>query len=1073
MEKFPMMGIKRELVASPLILVVDDEEITRTLIQEVLERKGYEVVALPNGREAFTFLKKGLEVDVILLDIMMPEPDGFDVLKALKGNPKTENIKVIMLTAMSQVRAKVKAMTSGASDFLSKPFDSGELIARIDMQVKLKRVEEELVLLVAALKTSTDSIVICDIHGNIIDMNEATLEMFGTEEEGDLIGKNAFDLVPLEEKKKLFLASRELFDKGHSKNREYSVFSKNGHPKPVEMAMSLLENHKKKPIGFVGITRDISYRKKAESDLDDSETRYRFLFENSIVAVYTIDVKGNFTSLNRACEELIGYSRKEIIGENFTKYLTPEYIELIFNDFNNLFKTEKPIHNSNYDIIRKNGEIRSVELCVNIIKRGGLIEGFQGTAIDITERKLGEIELSKSKDAMELANLELAATNLELEMSNLQTKEMAVEAEAANRAKSEFLANMSHEIRTPLNSIIGMVDLVLDMDPGPGQKKFLKMAMSSSYSLLDIINDILDFSKIEAGKMQLENTGFNLIDTIHGLCDTLSHRAHEKGIEFLLDIDPDVPVNLVGDPTKLRQVMVNLVGNAIKFTDEGEIELSIGVDDESDGVARLHIFVRDTGMGIPEEKKDVILESFTQADGSTTRKFGGTGLGLAISKSLVEMMGGELWIESKMDEGSTFHFTSAFELQSVPQPVPSINVQDLKGMSVLIIDDNESNRIILEKTIKPWGMVATDVASGEEGIREAMDAKGLGKPYDLILLDYLMPGMDGESVARELRSRGIKDTPIIMLTSAEGPMNYREVGINTCLMKPVTPSDLMDAIMTIISAFEGDETDLAPANDNAPVYPLGSIKILLAEDNEVNQIVETEMLKKHGLEPVLAENGLQAVEKFEEGDFNLILMDVQMPEMSGVEATRKIREIEKSTGGHITIIALTAHAMKGDRERFLGIGMDGYISKPIRNNEFIEVIRECMPTVDTEGVKSEDDVETDSNVLDVGSLMELVSGDRDVVDEVLTIYSKKLPGKVKALEGAIDASDLGEIKAIAHDLKGSSASITAKNVQNAAAELESATQAEDMDAVRTSMGELKGELDRLEGTLKGYLEGGM
>ncbi|MDY6960125.1 MAG: response regulator, partial [Halobacteriota archaeon] len=371
-------------------------------------------------------------------------------------------------------------------------------------------------------------------------------------------------------------------------------------------------------------------------------------------------------------------------------------------------------------------------------------------------------------------------------------------------------------------------------------------------------------------------------------------------------------------------------------------------------------------------------------------------------------MDGRLWIESRVGEGSIFHFTSAFELQSEPQPVRNINVSDLEGMSVLIIDDNLSNRLILEKTVNTWGMVATAVASGEEGIREAMDAKESESPYELILLDYIMPEMDGESVARELRRRGIRDVPILMLTSSEGPRNYKEVGINTCIMKPVTPSDLMDAILTFTSDIEISQSDNTPVDQDNHVYPLGSIKILLAEDNEVNQIVEKEMLKRHGLEAVLAENGLEAVEKFKEGDFDLILMDVQMPKMSGIEATRKIREIEEATGGHITIIALTAHAMKGDKERFLGIGMDGYVSKPIRSDEFIEVIRECMPAVDAASDTSEGTIKTDSNVIDIDALLELVSGDKDVVNKVLTIYINKLPGKVRALEGSINDSDFSE-----------------------------------------------------------------
>jgi two-component system, sensor histidine kinase and response regulator len=776
--------------------------------------------------------------------------------------------------------------------------------------------------------------------------------------------------------------------------------------------------------------------------LESSERRSQQILESALDAFISADAKGRIIDWNAQAEVTFGWPRAEACGRSLSELVAPENYragqETALAEL--LAPGKAGALNKRVEITaqHRDGHEFPVEVTACVIQRGSthMITAF---VRDITQRKQSEKALRDAKEA----------------------------AESASEAKSTFLATMSHEIRTPMNGIIGMTELVLDTELDAEQRNYLNVAKLSADSLLSLINDILDYSKIEAGKLEIDAIDFNLTSCLGETLKTLSLRAHEKGLELAFEVDPDVQDALVGDPGRLRQIIVNLVGNAIKFTEYGEVVLRVKIIQRSLDFVELQFTVADTGIGIAPEKQKTIFEAFTQADGSMTRKYGGTGLGLTISSRLLEMMGGRIWVESELGKGSRFHFTMPLRTQKQPaRTVVPRNPETLRGMRVLIVDDNATNRQILVKILQNWHMNPVAVESGAKATTVLKEGHGIGRVYPLILLDAQMPEMDGFMLAEAIRRNPAWGASTVMMLSSAGQrgdaMRCREIGVAAYLTKPVQQSELLDAIVTALGTRARNEASPALVTRHSLRESRHHMHILVVEDNAVNQLVARRLLEKFGHQVTVAADGKKALEAIEQKNFDLVFMDIQMPEMNGLQATQAIREAEMTVGRHLPIFAMTAHAMKGDEEKCLAAGMDGYLAKPIRTEALLEVLDQVgkrVAAAETGGEAPASD--SAKGVIDLDAAMERLEGDRELFEELTALFRAECPKMIDVVRHAAASGDTANLEHEAHALKGSAANLGATGVSSAAYELEKAARSGDVSRAGELVRNLEGEVSRL------------
>lgn len=844
---------------------------------------------------------------------------------------------------------------------------------------------------------------IADHDGKIIYCNDKFTQISQYSRD-ELLGKDHRILNSGFHPRDFFQKMWETIENGQVWHGEVKNKRKDGTHYWVDSTIVPLIDNDGKPSRYISIRTDITANKAMSEHMVIQRAFYENITETLGEGLYVQDAKGRCIYMNSEAEKLLGWPRQELIGlpvHNTIHTQTSSGENLPAHDcpiMNQVVKHGEA-HMDDQVFVRKDGSVFPVTIASRAIyNESGNIDTTVVAFQDISARKAAEASVVHAKDV----------------------------AERANKVKGDFLANMSHEIRTPMNGIIGMADLALDTDLNTEQREYISIVKSSADALLNIINDILDFSKIESGKMDIDVIYFSLDQMLRDSIKSLAVRAHQKQLELLLHVAPDVPDRIIGDPGRLRQVIVNLVGNAIKFTESGEIEVSLKkIEGALTGNAKLEFSVRDTGIGIPEEKFHTIFESFSQADTSTTRKYGGTGLGLSISTKIINLMGGQLNLNSTVGKGSTFFFTIDVPVISSDTLTRYQNTGEITGMPVLVADDNLSNQKILQEMLQSWGMKPTIVANGEDALHELERASTTKEPYALAILDVQMPEMNGFELVERIRQKPEHAPATVMMLTSAGKRGdaakCRELGIAGYLMKPVSQSDLFDAMMTAL----GEPLQNGYQEEDASLVTRHSLResrrklnLLLAEDNAVNQTLSIRVLEKLGHSVTVANNGIEAINYWQNGQFDAILMDLDMPLMSGFEATKLIREQEKSSGHHISIIAMTAHAMQGARDECINQGMDGYVSKPIDTEA---LWRELDGLTQTPQEKTHQEFTPSDNhlaIVDFEIARQTMDDNRELFNEIVRLFQRDTPEHLQLIKNALSANDFNTIRHSAHSIKG-------------------------------------------------------
>ncbi|MFQ3592904.1 MAG: PAS domain-containing protein, partial [Gemmataceae bacterium] len=959
--------------------------------------------------------------------------------------------------AVRWLRESIRAVRDPATGVLHL---DGVLSDLSDRKSTEQRLDAERIHLRTLMDNLPEAIYFKDEQGRYVVSNAAHRALLGAVDEDQVVGRTIFDFYPAAQALEYHQHDLELIAGSQPIVRtEESLQLLDGRVRLYAFTKVQLRQADGRVRGLVCIGRDVTDERTAAQEVARERNLLRTLMDHLPAFIFVKDKQGRFLEANRATLGSLGVqSVEEVRGKTDRDFLPPDRAEAFMEADRRVMSSGQAVLDQEELHIDHAGHARWLATTkVPLRDAHGDIMGIVGICHDITERRTMEAEWRRARDV----------------------------AEAANRAKSDFLARMSHEIRTPMNGILGMTRLALGTKLTPEQREYLEVVTSSAESLLRIIDDVLDFSRIEAGKLQLEVAPFRLRDTLADALRTLSFRAGQKGLELVCHVDSDVPDLLVGDAGRLRQVMINLVGNSIKFTERGEIV--VRVHRQNDERFTLRFDVHDTGIGIPADRRNAIFEPFEQVDGSITRRFGGTGLGLAISSQLVALMGGRMWLESEVGQGTEFHFTAQFELVDGQQDNNGLlEPPDVHGLRVLIVDDNATHRQILHELFVDWRMNPTVAASSQEALAELHRAAQAGQPYPIVLADGLMPEPDGYALTQQIQSSpGLAGAVILMVGACDHPEATEKVtraGAQATLLKPLKQSELLDTLLRVVSTGVSCPTRLVVEPTTSPADTLPPLNILLAEDSVINQRLAVRLLEKAGHRVRIAGNGQMAVDCWQDESFDLILMDVQMPEMGGFEATALIRERERQQHPerHTPIIALTAHAMKGDRERCLQAGMDAYVSKPIREPDLFQAMRQVIQTYAPERLnerpddstlpasRSHEGSSTMPAVYDLNEALDRCGGDRGLLRELIDLFLADMPQQLVNLQKAIDDQNPEIVYRLAHTLKGAVATFGAEPARLAALELELTSRTGQQAETLACLERLRQRLEELSRELEAF-----